>query len=52
LGAGAKDDGCGFRQAIEDHRQNRIVHDRALSLLIEAVRDAADRFMSADARQS
>ncbi len=48
-GAGATDDGCAFRPAIEDHRQNRTVLDRTLSLLIEAVRDAADRLTTVDA---
>ena len=48
-GTGATDDGCAFRPAIEDHRQNRTVLDRTLSLLIEAVRDAADRLTTSDA---
>jgi hypothetical protein len=44
----ARDDGCSFRSAIEDHRQNMPYTQPALSLLIEAVRDASDSLANAD----
>ena len=44
----ANDDGCAFRPAIENHRQNRTISDRPLSLLIDAVRDTAEGLISAD----
>jgi hypothetical protein len=40
-GEGARDDGCAFRSAIEKHHQDKHYLDNPLSLLIDAVRDAA-----------